>query len=200
MNHTETTITHVLADSRHLVLRRTLAVAAFAALTAVGARLSVPLPGTPVPFTLQPVAVLLSGLLLGARLGAASQFSYLAAGAVGLPVFAAGGGLAYLAGPTGGYLLAFPAAAAVAGFIAGDPGTRLSALRFARVGIAVVAGLAVVHLAGAAWLSVQPMFTGGSARVFELSFEPFLVGDVLKVALVAVLALGLGGRIRRFLS
>ncbi|MGH7539390.1 MAG: biotin transporter BioY, partial [Gemmatimonadota bacterium] len=92
-----------------LTARRVIAVLAFAALTALGARIAVPLPGTPVPFTFQVVAVLLAGVLLGPRLGAASQAAYLAAGASGLPIFAAGGGVAYLLGPTGGYLLAFPA-------------------------------------------------------------------------------------------
>jgi len=175
-------------------VRRTVAVFAFAALTAFGARLSVPLPGTPVPFTLQPVAVLLSGLLLGGVLGATSQLTYLAIGAAGLPVFALGGGLAYLAGPTGGYLLAFPVAAGIVGAIASDkPG-------LSRILIAGLAGLFVVHVSGAAWLSLQPWFSGGSVEAFKISFVPFLIGDLLKVALVAVVALGLGGRVRRFLG
>ncbi|MFW6085074.1 MAG: biotin transporter BioY [Gemmatimonadota bacterium] len=181
-------------------VRKLAALAAFAAFTALGARMSVPLPGTPVPFTLQPVAVLLAGLLLGPALGAASQFAYLAAGAAGLPVFAAGGGLAYLGGPTGGYLMAFPVAAGVAGWVAGDPNRCPLPIRTLRVGAAVLAGLAVLHLGGAAWLSLQPWLAGGSADVFRLSFEPFLLGDVLKIGLVAVVALGLGDRIRRRLE
>lgn len=183
------------AEASHAVwARRTAAVLAFAALTAIGARLSVPLLGTPVPFTLQPVAVLLSGLMLGGVLGATSQLTYLAIGAAGLPVFALGGGLAYLGGPTGGYLLAFPLAAGLVGAIAGDrPGIL-------RVVLASVAGLSVVHISGAAWLSLQPWLGGGSMTTFELSFIPFLLGDVLKVALVAVVALGLGGRVRGLLG
>lgn len=174
--------------------RQLAAVAAFAVLTAIGARISVPLPGTPIPFTLQPVAVLLSGLLLGGALGASSQLMYLAIGAVGLPVFAAGGGLAYLGGPTGGYLLAFPLAAGLAGFIAGaDRG-------IVRTLLGATAALFVIHLSGAAWLSLQPWFSGGSIAAFEISFLPFLVGDLLKVALVALIALGLGGRVRRLLG
>jgi len=174
--------------------RQLAAVAVFAILTAIGARISVPLPGTPVPFTLQPVAVLLSGLLLGGALGASSQLMYLAIGAIGLPVFAAGGGLAYLGGPTGGYLLAFPLAAGIAGFIAGaDRG-------IVRIVLGATAALFVIHLSGAAWLSLQPWFSGGSIAAFELSFLPFLVGDLLKVALVALIALGLGGRVRQLLG
>lgn len=195
--------TTTAAASDVLWARRALAVAAFAAVTALGARLSVPLPGTPVPFTLQPVAVLLAGLLLGPALGAASQVTYLAIGAAGLPVFAAGGGLAYLAGPTGGYLMAFPVAAAVAGGIAGDPRSGAAAtlaIRVLRVAAAAVAALVVLHLGGASWLSLQPWFAGGSAEVFRLSFEPFLVGDLLKVALVGVLTLGLGSRVRRLIG
>ncbi|MDQ3557294.1 MAG: biotin transporter BioY, partial [Gemmatimonadota bacterium] len=99
--------------------RRVVAVALAAAATTVAAKLAVPLPGTPVPFTLQPLVVLLAGALLGARLGAASQTLYLLAGAAGLPIFAAGGGVAYLFGPTGGYLLAYPAAAFLVGAMVG---------------------------------------------------------------------------------
>lgn len=174
--------------------RQLAAVAAFAVLTAIGARISVPLPGTPVPFTMQPVAVLLSGLLLGGALGASSQLMYLAIGAVGLPVFAAGGGLAYLGGPTGGYLLAFPLAAGIAGFVAGSDGGIV------RIVVGATAALFVIHLSGAAWLSLQPWLSGGSIAAFELSFLPFLVGDLLKVALVALIALGLGGRVRHLLG
>lgn len=197
--HRSTTVAAAVATDATWV-RRVIAVTAFAALTAIGARLSVPLAGTPVPFTLQPVAVLLAGLLLGGSLGAASQLTYLAAGAMGLPVFAAGGGLAYLAGPTGGYLLAFPVAAALAGWIAGDSDTGSAAMRVTRVVAGSVIGLAALHLCGAAWLALQPWFAGRSADVFQLTFEPFLIGDLLKVALVGVVALGLSGRVRRLLG
>lgn len=199
MSHHQTTTAPALAAAESARVRKLVALAAFAALTALGARLSVPLPGTPVPFTLQPVAVLLAGLLLGPALGAASQFAYLAAGAAGLPVFAAGGGLAYLGGPTGGYLMAFPVAAAVAGWIAGDPNSRPRLRRALRIGAAAFVGLATLHLGGASWLSLQPWLIGGSAEVFRLSFEPFLLGDMLKIALVAVVTLGVGRRARRWL-
>lgn len=198
--HDATTVTAVTGTPDGVWVRRAVAVAAFAALTALGARLSVPLPGTPVPFTLQPVAVLLAGLLLGPAAGAASQFTYLAAGAAGLPVFAAGGGLAYLGGPTGGYLMAFPVAAAVAGWIVGDPGGCPLVRRTLRIATASVAGLAVLHLGGASWLALQPWLVAGSSDVLRFAFEPFLLGDLLKVALVAVVTLGLGRRLRRLLG
>ena len=91
-------------------------------LTIVAAQISVPLPFTAVPLTLQPMVVLLGGLALGSRLGSASQILYLAAGIAGLPVFAASAvlppGPLRLLGPTGGYLMAYPLAAFVTGYLA----------------------------------------------------------------------------------
>jgi biotin transport system substrate-specific component len=164
--------------------RRVLAVAAFALATAFAAHVRVPLPLTPVPVTLQTLFVILSGVLLGPRLGAASQLAYLGMGIAGLPVFAAGIGVAALVGPTGGYLLAFPAAAFVAGLVAGPAGRRgaTHALR-------LVAGLAVASLliltSGAAWLGV---LTGDMAGALALGLVPFLVGDLIKVSLAALIA------------
>src|SRR3954454_8054623 len=90
-----------------------------AALTSAAAQISIPLPFTPVPFTLQPMVVLLGGAALGARLGMAAQIVYLAAGLAGLPVFAASPilpqGVARLLGPTGGFLMSYPFAAFAAG-------------------------------------------------------------------------------------
>lgn len=174
---------------RSRVLRRTVAVLGFAALTAVGARIAVPLPGSPVPFTFQVAAVLAAGLLLGPRLGAASQVAYLAAGAAGLPAFAMGGGLAYLLGPTGGYLLAYPAAAAVVGLVAGG---RRPALRLA----ALVAGVAAIYAGGAAWLSAA---VGPGVALHE-GVLPFLGVDALKVVLVFLVARKAAGPVRRFLA
>jgi biotin transport system substrate-specific component len=92
-------------------------------LTIVAAQVSIPLPFTPVPFTLQPMVVLLAGAALGPRLGMTSQMLYLALGIAGLPVFAASPllpqGAARLIGPTGGYLMSYPFAAFVAGYLAG---------------------------------------------------------------------------------
>src|SRR2546422_7892219 len=110
-----------------LALRRALAVVLGAALVAAAAQIAIPLPGTPVPMTLQPLAVLLVGGLLGAPLGASSLLLYLALGAAGLPVFTPTVplvGVARLFGPTGGYLLAYPVAAFATGWIVADPGRQ----------------------------------------------------------------------------
>lgn len=151
-----------------------LGVLGFAALTALGARLSVVLPGTVVPMTLQPVAVLLAGAVLGSRAGAASQVAYLAAGAIGLPVFAAGGGAAYLLGPTGGYLLAFPVAAWIAGLANGRSGSWFRAAAW--LGLALV----VIHAGGLAWLSIL----SGESLLSASAVRPFILGDALKILLV----------------
>lgn len=168
--------------------RRAVAVLALAALTAVGARIAVPLPGVPVPFTFQVVAVLLAGVLLGPGLGAASQVVYLGAGVAGLPVFSAGGGVAYLLGPTGGYLLAFPVAAALAGALA-----RRGRLVPTVVGCAL--GVAAIHAGGASWLAI----TAGP-EVAAAALRPFLLGDILKIALVVLVGSRLGGAARRLLG
>lgn len=143
---------------------------------AVGARLSVPLPLTPVPMTLQVPVVLLAGAVLGPYGGFSAALAYLALGSAGAPVFAAGGGLAYLLGPTGGYLASFPVAAWVTGRLARPGGGGW------RVALALTAGVLMVHAGGMAWLAV---LTGEeAARVAELSFVPFLWSDLLEIGLV----------------
>lgn len=169
-------------------VRRTAGVVGLALLTALGARVSIPLPGTPVPFTFQVVAVLLAGWLLGPRLGAASQLSYLAAGAAGLPVFAAGGGLAYLLGPTGGYLLAYPAAAWLVGVAAREDAG------LARQVAGLAGGLALIHLGGAGWLAV----VAGHETALAAGVLPFLGVDAVKALLVLLLGRRIGGNARAF--
>jgi len=165
--------------------RRVIAVTAFVVATALAAQIRVPVPFTPVPLTLQTMVVLLAGVLLGPRLGAASQLTYLAMGIGGLPVFAGGQlGLAYLLGPTGGFLLAFPAAAFLAGLI-----TRPGARRGLGDAVLLVVGLAaaslLILLSGAAWLTT---LTGDLAGAIALGVVPFLIGDAIKVALAALIA------------
>lgn len=162
--------------------RRVLAVSAFAIATALGAQVAVPL--TPVPVTLQTLFVILAGAMLGPRLGAASQIAYLGLGVAGLPVFAGGFGLAYLAGPTGGYLLAFPATAFVAGLAARSvPGKGVGSFLLLVVGL-FLASLVTLG-GGTAWLALM---TGDMAGAVALGFMPFLAGDLLKVGLAALLS------------
>jgi biotin transport system substrate-specific component len=165
--------------------RRVIAVTAFVVATALAAHVRVPIPMTPVPLTLQTVFVLLSGALLGARLGAVSQLAYLGLGVAGLPVFAGGAlGLAYLLGPTGGYLLAFPAAAFLVGALA-RPGQRRGPVEAVRLLTALAAGSLLILASGAAWLTA---LTGDLAGAVALGIMPFLFGDVIKVSLAALIA------------
>lgn len=176
---------HVLtgtADTRAAV--RLAAVAAVTLLTVVAAQISIPLPFTPVPFTLQPMVVLLGGAALGARLGMSSQVLYLALGIAGLPVFAASPvlpqGIARLLGPTGGYLMSYPLAALVAGYLAQRGLDR----RYLTSVVAMAAGLAVVFASGVAWLAWGLPHAG--ARVALASgLYPFLLADLLKVFIAA---------------
>ena len=171
--------------------RRAVAVVFFALLTALSAYGEVRLPLTPVPITFQSLIVSLSGVLLGAHLGAASQALYLLAGAMGAPVFSGGAaGFVHLMGPTGGYLLAFPLAAAVTGWLAArvpEDRTFLDAVKLAE---AIFLGTLVIFAGGAAQLA---LLTGDLDRAIRLGVLPFLVGDVIKVAVALLIA----RRIRR---
>jgi biotin transport system substrate-specific component len=119
-----------------------------------------------------------------------SQAAYLAMGFVGLPVFAAGGGPAYLLGPTAGYLLAFPAGAALAGAV----GRRSPFVVWAVAG--GVLGVLAVHVGGLAWLTV----TLGFNHAVAVGLAPFLMGDVLQIGLAVVAAAGLRRSLARRLG
>lgn len=160
-----------------LALRLGLALG-FAAATAVAAQVRIPLPFTPVPITLQTAVVLAAGPVLGGVWGALAMGFYLAAGALGAPVFAGfDSGAAELAGATGGYLLAFavvPPLAARA--LSADAG-------FGRAFLVLLAASAVILLWGMLQLAVALDLELG--RAFFLGVAPFLAGDVLKVAAAA---------------
>ncbi len=217
----------LVIDNSTLIIRRAGAVVLGALLVAGAAQVSVPLPGTPVPMTLQPMAVLLVAGLLGPQLGALSMILYLAMGAAGLPVFTPTVplvGVARLFGPTGGYLLAYPVAAWATGWfsdparkrgenpsgawvpnhkqevtrVSGNPGLEVGrgsvnpglapGVRepWLRVTIGVVAGLVLIHLGGLAQLAI---LTGNLSAAARFGTWPFLLGDLLKLALlVPVLA------------
>jgi biotin transport system substrate-specific component len=174
-----------------------LLVALFALLTALGAHLAVPLPFGPVPLSMQTLFVLLSGLLLGAGPGAAAQAAYVAAGIAGIPVFAHGfGGPGVLLGPTGGYLLAFPVAAAIAGWAAER--ARGRSLASSVLVLAAGAILASATILGGGW-GYLTLLGGDPARALTVGVLPFLAGDAAKVVLAVVLAAGLKPRFRQLL-
>ena len=167
--------------TRHVVV-----VVFFALLSAASAYIEVRLPFTPVPLTFQTLVVSLAGVLLGARLGAASQALYVAVGALGAPVFSGGAaGIGHLMGPTGGYLLAFPLAAAVTGVLAARIRSDRSLLDAARLWVAILLGTLVVFIGGASQLA---LLTGDGRSAIELGVLPFLLGDVLKVSIALLIA------------
>ena len=178
---------------------RALAVVGGALVVAAAAQVAIPLPGTPVPMTLQPMAVLLVGGLLGAPLGALSMILYLAMGAAGLPVFTPTVpllGIARLLGPTGGYLLAYPIAAYAVGALVPP---RRNAERgsggedWARVALGVLAGLVLIHLGGLAQLAI---LSGNLSAAARFGTVPFLLGDLLKIAVLVPVLTKLSPTIR----
>lgn len=165
-------------------LNRLIMTGLFAALSGVLAQLLIPLPFTPVPITLQTLAPMLAGLLLGPRYGALSQVVYLALGLAGAPVFAGGqGGPGVLLGPSGGYLVGHVAGAWLTGRLAaGSWGRPL--LRF--VAAAVAGGIAAIYAVGVPWLAVVADLPAGAA--LAAGALPFLPGDIIKAAAAALLA------------
>lgn len=187
----------IALTERSLTLPRTIAVILGAVFVAAAAQVSVPLPGTPVPMTLQPLAVLLVGGLLGARLGAASMVLYLVLGVAGLPVFTPTVplvGIARLLGPTGGYLLAYPVAAFATGaLVTPGHGPGVHHPGWARVAVGVLVGLVLIHVGGLAQLLILTGNVEGAAR---LGTWPFLLGDLGKVAVAVAVLPKLGPAIR----
>jgi biotin transport system substrate-specific component len=134
----------------------------------------------PVPITGQSFAVLLTGALLGSRLGAAAVIAYLIEGALGLPFFAGGGaGLVRFFGPTGGYLVAFPAAAFIVGAFSEHGWDK----RYLTAMAAMAIGSAVILLGGLAWFTI--LTNTPPVAAFKIAVLPFLVGDIVKIALAA---------------
>jgi biotin transport system substrate-specific component len=179
-------------SARPDLLSRAFRIGLGALVVALSAQIALPLSFTPIPFTLQPLAVILVGAWLGPIEGATALGAYLVAGALGAPVFAMGHGGAWrLAGPTGGYLLAFPMAAAVAGLartrgLAGVALASWSALVF-------TVAMAVIHLGG---ISQLALLGGDPGLAFRSGFLPFFVGDLLKVAIATAIMVVGGTRLR----
>lgn len=181
----EQTQARVVSATEEHTTAQLLWIVGFAALTALGARLEVE--HYPVPYTLQTLVVLLAGAFLGPRNGALSQLVYLGVGALGAPVFAGGAfGIAKFFGPTGGYLIAFPVAAALVGWILQDGRS------YARTLGAMVAGLLVVFTFGTAHLHAFFIRDLGSA--ISSGFLIFSWWDVLKLGAATAIYAEVGKR------
>jgi biotin transport system substrate-specific component len=152
---------------------------------ALCARVTVPLPFTPVPLTLQNCGVLLVGLLLGSRRGFAALALYLAEGAMGLPVFnpTGPGGIAQLLGPTGGFLMAYPLVAGLAGYLM-ERGRKT----FAGAAIAGLLAEVLLFASGLAWLGI---WTGSIKKAVQFGLYWFLFAEVIKVLIAAAVAVRL---------
>ncbi|MBV9069197.1 MAG: biotin transporter BioY [Acidobacteria bacterium] len=150
------------------------------AIIAIAAQIAIPIPGTVVPLTMQPLAVLLVGITLGSTRGAAAAALYLLEGFSGMPVFAQGhGGAIWLAGPTAGYLFSYPFAAFVAGWFS-ERGWGSTILR-AITGMLVALG--IIYLGGWSWLAAFV----GAKNAWLGGVRPFILADIVKVAVGASL-------------
>jgi biotin transport system substrate-specific component len=182
------TVVLTRSDERTLQLgERIGAVALVTALTAAAAQISIPLPFTPVPFTFQPMVVLVGAMALGARLGTLSQVCYLALGIAGLPVFAASPtlpqGVARLFGPTGGYLMAYPFAAYLVGSLAQRGFDR----RYVTSLVAMLCGLSIVFASGVLWLELFMPAPHRLSSALATGFYPFVLEDLVKLLAAASL-------------
>jgi biotin transport system substrate-specific component len=178
----ETTIPHILDERviRGRAVVNTLTIIGASILIALAAQVAIPIPGSPVPLTLQPIAVLLVGVTLGAWRGSAAAALYLLEGISGLPVFAQGhGGPVWLIAPTAGYLWSYPFAAWLAGFVS-QRGWGSSIVRSVS---GMLLALGVIYLGGWSWLA-----TLTNMRVaFITGVAPFVLADIIKVAIAASL-------------
>jgi biotin transport system substrate-specific component len=173
------------ANDRFRIAEQVGAVVFVTILTAIAAQISIPLPFTPVPFTFQPMVVLLGAAALGSRLGLSTQILYLALGFAGLPVFAASPilpqGAARLLGPTGGYLMAYPFAAFAAGWLAERGFDR----RYLTAVVSMLCGLAIVFAGGVLWLTIASRPAVGLSGALASGFVPFIIPDLLKLLVAA---------------
>jgi biotin transport system substrate-specific component len=164
-------------------------IALFAALTAAGTFISIPLPFTPVPIVLQNMFALLSGLTLGPLAGGAAVGLYLLAGAIGLPVFAGGkGGFVHFFGPTGGFLFGYLLSAILAGLIAGAPQADTKTPLW-RLAIAGLAGMLIVYVPGV--LQLKVVLNASWLKALAAGFTPFIAGNVVKTVVAVIAAQGL---------
>ena len=182
MSHTTTPpfLAHTLWESDNTLLRNTVLAVAGTVVLWISAKLNIPF--YPVPMTMQTFAVLTIGMAFGWRLGGATILLYLLEGALGLPVFAGtperGVGLAYMVGPTGGYLVGFLVSAVVVGWLAERGWDR----KFLSTLAAMTIGTAIIFALGAGWLGT---ILGWDKPIMEMGVTPFMLGAVFKIALAA---------------
>jgi biotin transport system substrate-specific component len=181
------TLVDVLVPRSRSWLFNIVMVVVFSAFVALSARVAIP--WWPVPMTLQPLTVLFTGAVLGSRRGALTLGLYLAEGAVGLPVFAGGAGIAYMLGPTGGYLVSYPVAAGLVGWLAERGWDR----KLAWTAAAMTLGLLVIYAFGVVWLVG---FLGDLWASLVQGMLIFIPGDLVKIA-IATLALPGGWALAR---
>jgi biotin transport system substrate-specific component len=183
MSQTQTTISAQPVSTARL-LRQTVAVLLGSAFVAVCAHISIPLVFTPVPLTLQNFAVLVIGLLLEPAAAFAALVLYLIEGAAGLPVFVpnAPGGFLHLFGPSGGYLLAYPFIAVLAGWLS----RRIRPVSFTTLALSAAAASLALYVAGASWFLILTHLS--PAATLKMTVLPFLAGDALKVVAAAAIA------------
>jgi biotin transport system substrate-specific component len=179
----QSALTHSAAPIRETLTGQTMILIAASIFVAACAHLSIPLPFTPVPITLQNFAVILVGMVLGPVAGFSAMVLYLAEGAMGLPVFTPHsiGGMAHLLGPNAGYLFSYPLAAAVAGRVVRAMQRVTS--RFRSALLASIVASIPIFVMGAAWLG-HLLHLGGSAT-WTLAVAPFLLGEVIKITAAA---------------
>lgn len=177
---TNATVADVLrpCEKKYAVLYDIILIISGSLLITLCTQVRILLPFSPVPITGQTFAVLMLGALLGSRRGSLSVILYIAEGAAGLPVFALGGGLPILFGPTGGYLFGFVPAAYIVGLLAERGWDR----RVGKTILAMILGNVVIYTFGLLWLSRWVGING----VLIAGLYPFIFGDILKIALASI--------------
>jgi biotin transport system substrate-specific component len=180
---THSGFTHPSASIRESLTGKVLLVVAATGFVAACAHISVPLPFTPVPITLQNFAVLLVGMVLGPAAGFSAMVLYLAEGALGLPVFTpySAGGIAHLLGPNGGYLFSYPLVAAIAGGVV--RAMQRITTRFRSALLATSIASLPIFIVGAGWLSYFLHLSVSAA--WALAVAPFLMGEIVKITAAA---------------
>jgi biotin transport system substrate-specific component len=170
------------------------------ALISAGAFISIPIPGSPVPIVLQNMFVILAGMVLSPGWAALTVGVYLVLGAVGLPVFAgATGGLAHLAGPTGGFLIGFPiAAAVVAGILQKKDAATVADTGLPRQALSLIVGFMVMYATGVPWLAL----TAGLSfpQAIAAGMLPFIPGDIIKMIVLLLLVRSVPKSVWRMLN